>query len=89
MRTWPLKMAKGKAPFPPESFKQCPCGHVHISWSNGDEYLFCWDCNRKYPFSECFGSRTAISQDNSPKEQLTLFKPDAEPKNGLNNDPEK
>ena len=56
MSTWPLKMAKaqGKAPFPPESLKKCPCGHVHISWSNGDEYLFCWDCNQRYPLLACF-----------------------------------
>jgi len=54
MSTWPLKMAKAKTPFPPESLKKCPCGHVHISWSNGDEYLFCWDCNQRYPLLACF-----------------------------------
>jgi hypothetical protein len=56
MSTWPIRMAKvqGKAPFPSESLKKCPCGHVHISWSKGDEYLFCWDCNRRYALDACF-----------------------------------
>ena len=81
-------MAK-KVPFPPDAPKQCPCTHKHISWSMGDDYVFCWDCNRNYSYSECFGSRTTISLGDAPKEQLTLFEPDAEPKNGLNNDPEK
>ena len=55
----------------------------------GDDYVFCWDCNQQYSLSECFGSRTAISLADAPKEQLTLFEPDAEPKNDLNNDSEK
>jgi len=56
MSTWPLKivMAKGKAPFPSESPKHCPCGHKHISWSTDDDYVFCWDCNRRYPLADCF-----------------------------------
>ena len=56
MSPWPLRMAKAqvKAPLPPQSPKKCPCGHVHISWSSGDEYLFCWDCNQRYPFAACF-----------------------------------
>jgi hypothetical protein len=81
-------MAK-KVPFPPDSPKHCPCAHKHISWSIGDDYVFCWDCNRKYSFSECFGSRTAISLDSSPKEQLTFFEQDAEPKDSSINEPEK
>jgi hypothetical protein len=34
--------------------KKCPDGHKHISWSMGDDHIFCWDCNRKYSVSECF-----------------------------------
>jgi hypothetical protein len=48
-------MAK-KVPFPPDSPKQCPCAHKHISWVMGDNYVFCWDCNRRYPLAACFGS---------------------------------
>jgi hypothetical protein len=33
--------------------KRCPEDHKHISWSMGDEYVFCWDCNRRYPLSAC------------------------------------
>ncbi len=29
--------------------KRCPDGHVHISWAMGDDHIFCWDCNRRYP----------------------------------------
>ena len=59
MSPWPLRMAKAqvKAPLPPQSLKKCPCGHVHISWSSGDEYLFCWDCNRRYALDACFQPR--------------------------------
>jgi hypothetical protein len=34
--------------------KQCPCGHLHISWSLGDDRIVCWDCNQKYPLVDCF-----------------------------------
>ena len=59
MSPWPLRMAKAqvKAPFPPQSLKKCPCGHVHISWSHGDEYLICWDCNRRYALDASFQPR--------------------------------
>ena len=33
--------------------KKCPDGHKHISWSMGDDYIFCWDCNRRYPLFAC------------------------------------
>jgi hypothetical protein len=47
--------------------KKCPCGHVHISWSNGDEYLFCWDCNQRYALAACFGpSEQDISDSEEP-----------------------
>ena len=36
--------------------KKCPDGHRHISWSMGDERIFCWDCNRRYPLIDCFRS---------------------------------
>ena len=71
MSTWPLKMAKEqvKAPFPPESLKKCPCGHVHISWSADEDYIVCWDCNRKYTLIECFGSEKGNSSvETEPKD---------------------
>ena len=34
--------------------KKCPEGHKHISWSMGDDHIFCWDCNRRYPLAACF-----------------------------------
>jgi hypothetical protein len=81
-------MAKRKS-FPPEYPKQCPCGHKHLSWSADDDHIFCWDCNRKYSFSDCFVSPTATSLGNAPREQLTLFGPEAEPKNSSITHPEK
>jgi len=55
MNTWPLrKVLKGKPLFPPESPRQCPCAHKHISWSVDDYYVFCWDCNQRYPLLACF-----------------------------------
>ncbi len=69
MSSWPLgKIVKGKTPFPPESPKQCPCGHVHISWSNGDDQIFCWDCNQRYPLTACF--RPSDSDLPEPRNQL-------------------
>jgi hypothetical protein len=34
--------------------KKCPEGHSHISWSTGDDHIFCWDCNRRYALLACF-----------------------------------
>jgi uncharacterized protein (TIGR02266 family) len=49
--------------------KKCPCDHVHISWSADEDYVFCWDCNRKYSFVECFGSQKGSSSvDTEPKD---------------------
>ena len=36
--------------------RKCPCGHKHISWSMGDEHVFCGDCNKEYAISECLNS---------------------------------
>jgi formylmethanofuran dehydrogenase subunit E len=36
--------------------RKCPDGHKHISWSMGDDHIFCWDCNRTYPLVACFQS---------------------------------
>ena len=48
--------------------KKCPCGHVHISWSAGEDYIVCWDCNRKYTLIECFGSEKGNSSvETEPK----------------------
>jgi len=63
-------MAK-KVPFPPDFPKQCLCAQNHISWSVGDDYVFCWDCNRRYLLLACFRqlqqelSNTEKSSDKS------------------------
>jgi hypothetical protein len=46
--------------------RKCPYGHVHISWSMGDDYIVCWDCNTKYSALECF---QAQKQDLSDSEK--------------------
>lgn len=49
--------------------KKCPNGHRHISWSMGDEYIFCWDCNRKYPLVACFQSHeSSLSESKEPND---------------------
>jgi len=55
------KMTKRKSGFPPDYPKQCPCGHKNLSWSFDEKDVYCWECNAKYPLSECFGPRTAGS----------------------------
>ena len=58
-----------KPPFPPESPKHCPCGHTHVSWSSGEEEVYCWDCDKKYPLSDCFSgpelARSAKGEEDS------------------------
>jgi len=50
--------------------KKCPCGHVHISWSMGDDHIVCWDCNRKYSVSECFQPpESSLSESEEPNDQ--------------------
>ena len=49
-----VTMAKDKAFFPPESPKQCPRGHDNISWSVGEDHIYCWQCNHKHPLLACF-----------------------------------
>ena len=49
--------------------KKCPCGHVHISWSMGDDHIVCWDCNRKYSVSECFQPpESSLSESEEPND---------------------
>jgi hypothetical protein len=50
-----------KRQFPPEMPKHCPCGHSHVSWSAGEDEVYCWDCNKKYSVSACFSP-----QDRTP-----------------------
>jgi len=38
--------------FGQEPPKKCPRGHKHLSWSADEDYIFCWDCNRKYSLAE-------------------------------------
>jgi hypothetical protein len=43
--------------------KKCPDGHRHISWSMGDDHIFCWDCNRRYPLLACFQPQESSSSE--------------------------
>jgi hypothetical protein len=53
-----------KTEIPFDNPKQCPCGHKHLSWSEGEEEVYCWDCDKKYPITQCVGSQnTAASTD--------------------------
>jgi hypothetical protein len=52
------KPAKG----PPQ---KCPRGHKHLSWSADEDYLFCWDCNGRYPLAECFDTHEIILRSYS------------------------
>ncbi len=72
-------MPKRKAEIPPDSPKQCPCGHKHISWTVDDDDVFCWDCNKKYPLGECFGRKGSASSIRTGMEQLPLFRYDGQP----------
>ena len=53
-----------KSSFLLEHPKYCPRGHKHLSWSPGDDGVYCWDCNRKYPVSKCLG-RCEFSEEDS------------------------
>ena len=45
-----------------------PCGHVHIFWSADEDYVVCWDCNRKYTLTECSGTKKGSSSvETEPK----------------------
>ena len=47
--------------------KKCPDGHRHISWSLGDDHIFCWDCNRKYTLLACFQPpESTLSESEEP-----------------------
>ena len=57
-----------KPSFPPENPKQCPCGHKHVSWSIGEDEVYCWDCDRKYPVSDCFSSQAPVSVEDAEED---------------------
>ena len=44
--------------------KKCPDGHRHISWSKGDDHIFCWDCNRRYALLACFHPPESSSSES-------------------------
>ena len=44
--------------------KKCPDGHNHISWSMGDDHIFCWDCNRRYALLACFQPPESSSSES-------------------------
>jgi hypothetical protein len=49
--------------------KKCPDGHVHISWSMGDDHIFCWDCNQRYPLLACFPpQKSNLSKAEEPND---------------------
>jgi len=54
--------------------KQCPYGHKHLSWGLDEKHVYCWDCDRNYPLSNCFGSRTVTTPSKTSEKQLSLFK---------------
>ena len=62
-------MAKVETPFPPKHPKKCPCGHSYISWSRGDEHIYCWECNTQYSVLECFQARESdLSESEEPND---------------------
>ena len=65
-KNWPSSaMVKDKGFFPPDYPKQCPCGHRHLSWSSGEEEVYCLDCNQNYPLEDCF--RSEIEKRQNPR----------------------
>ena len=49
--------------------QKCPDGHRHISWSMGEDHIFCWDCNRKYPLLACFQTQErGLSESEEPND---------------------
>ena len=48
--------------------QKCPRGHKHLSWSADEDYLFCWDCNKKYSRAECRDPKNAGSSDGLDSE---------------------
>ena len=67
-------MTGPKGGFPPDYPKQCPCAHKHLSWSPGDEEVYCWDCNKKYPISECFRTQQ-VRRESDAKQAKSNDRP--------------
>jgi hypothetical protein len=65
MRTFMSRIKELKHIETPHTPKKCPRGHLHISWCLGEEQVFCWDCDKKYPVWECRDSRLAENSDHS------------------------
>jgi hypothetical protein len=66
MKTFMSRIKELKHIETPHTPKKCPRGHLHISWSLGDKHVFCWDCDQKYPVSECLDTRLAEASNHSP-----------------------
>lgn len=49
--------------------QKCPRGHKHLSWSADEDYLFCWDCNGRYPIAECFDTQGTILRSHPERAQ--------------------
>ena len=45
-----------------KSPKQCPRGHKHLSWSADEDYVFCWDCNKRYELAKCDDPKNTEAQ---------------------------
>jgi uncharacterized protein YbaR (Trm112 family) len=59
-----------RAEIPFDNPKQCPCGHKHLSWSGDEDEVYCWDCGKYYPITQCFGSQNAVSSTDEKQESL-------------------
>jgi hypothetical protein len=51
-----------------KSPKKCPRGHKHLSWSADEDFLFCWDCNKRYDLAECLDPKNTEAQCGTDSE---------------------
>jgi len=51
-----------------KSPKKCPRGHKHLSWSADEDYVFCWDCNKRYDLAKCNDSENTEAQFGADSE---------------------
>jgi hypothetical protein len=51
-----------------KSPKKCPRGHKHLSWSADEDYVFCWDCNKRYDLAKCLDPKNTEAQCGNDSE---------------------
>jgi len=51
-----------------KSPKKCPRGHKHLSWSADEDYVFCWDCNKRYDLAKCHDPQNTEAQCGADSE---------------------